>query len=94
MRGATYLSQGEARTRRQQFPRNTDEDLDPTFKSKKTEPPAEVFASCSQGLPSHTLFQLIASLIIRPAFISPTKRQPEKLGHQKSRDKKEGCKQQ
>ncbi|CAM5113001.1 unnamed protein product [Natator depressus] len=45
-------------------------------------------------LPSHTLFQLMASLIIRPAFISPTKHQPEKLGHQKSRDKKEGCKQQ
>ncbi|KAM7139196.1 uncharacterized protein RBU57_016045 [Macrochelys suwanniensis] len=31
---------------------------------------------------------------IRPVFISPTKRQPEKLGCQKSRDKKEGCKQQ
>ncbi|CAM2104611.1 unnamed protein product [Caretta caretta] len=55
MRGATYLSQGEARTRRQQFPRNTDEDLDPTFKSKETEPPAEVFASCSQAAQSHTV---------------------------------------
>ena len=29
-----------------------------------------------------------------PAFVSPTKRQPEKAGHPKPRDKKEGCKQQ
>uniref|UniRef100_A0A8D0H823 Coiled-coil domain-containing protein n=1 Tax=Sphenodon punctatus TaxID=8508 RepID=A0A8D0H823_SPHPU len=90
---------GSTERTKKQLPRNIAEDLDPTFKSKKTEPVADVFAVCSQAAAqSHTipvdgLFDYMDDTM-EPAFVSATKRHSEKLGRQKSRDKKEGCKQQ
>ncbi|XP_015264635.1 PREDICTED: coiled-coil domain-containing protein 50-like isoform X2 [Gekko japonicus] len=79
--------------------RNIAEDLDPTFKAKRTEPSPDLSAVCSQAVgsirpvPVDGLFDYMDE-ISEPTFVSPTKRQPEKMGRQKSRDKKEGCKQQ
>ncbi|KAM8927424.1 uncharacterized protein RCH25_007685 isoform 2-T2 [Pelodytes ibericus] len=82
-------------------PRNIAEELDPTFKSKK-EPNNDVFAVCSQefpisgqtqALPVDGFYELMDDGA-EPIFIPPTKRQPEKLGRSKPKDKKEGCKQQ
>ncbi|XP_075696867.1 uncharacterized protein LOC142662540 isoform X2 [Rhinoderma darwinii] len=84
-----------------QSPRNIAEELDPTFKSKKETPP-EVFAVCPQEFPASTQTQPVPvdgfydfmDDGAEPIFIPPTKRQPEKLGRSKPKDKKEGCKQQ
>ncbi|XP_060115688.1 coiled-coil domain-containing protein 50-like isoform X2 [Heteronotia binoei] len=82
-----------------QLCRNIAEDLDPTFKAKRTEPPPDVSTVCSQAVgsvrpvPVDGLFDYMDE-ISEPTFVSPTKRQPEKMGRQKTRDKKEGCKQQ
>ncbi|XP_053307351.1 trichohyalin-like [Spea bombifrons] len=82
-------------------PRNIAEELDPTFKSKK-ESTSDVFADCSQefpvtgqtqAVPVDGLYELMDDGA-NPLFIPPTKRQPEKLGRTKPKDKKEGCKQQ
>ncbi|XP_048374451.1 coiled-coil domain-containing protein 50-like isoform X2 [Sphaerodactylus townsendi] len=80
---------------RPQLCRNIAEDLDPTFKAKRTEPPPDVSGVCSQvrPVPVDGLFDYMDETS-EPTFVSPTKRQPEKAGRQKSRDKKEGCKQQ
>ncbi|XP_075046081.1 uncharacterized protein LOC142106928 [Mixophyes fleayi] len=81
-------------------PRNIAEELDPTFKSK--EPHTEVFAVCPQEYPVSAHAQPVPvdgfydfmDDGAEPVFIPPTKRQPEKLGRAKPKDKKEGCKQQ
>lgn len=80
-------------------PRNIAEELDPTFK-KESQP--EVLAVCPQEFPVTTPtppipvdgFYDFMDDGTEPIFIPPTKRQPEKLGRGKPKDKKEGCKQQ
>ncbi|KAM4704198.1 uncharacterized protein WCC33_012618 isoform 1-T1 [Rhinophrynus dorsalis] len=82
-------------------PRNIAEELDPTFKSKK-EASNDVFAVCSQEFPVAGQTQAVPvdgfydfmDDGAEPIFIPPTKRQSEKLGRAKPKDKKEGCKQQ
>ncbi|XP_063799636.1 trichohyalin-like isoform X2 [Pseudophryne corroboree] len=81
-------------------PRNIAEELDPTFKSKDS--PTEVFAVCQQDFPVSAQTQPVPvdgfydymDDGAEPIFIPPTKRQAEKLGRSKPKDKKEGCKQQ
>ncbi|XP_069771668.1 uncharacterized protein [Narcine bancroftii] len=81
------------------FPRNIAEDLDPTFKAKS--------AGCSSGSLRPVPPGLPRSLAVppdgffdcldessEPMFVPPTRRQDEKLVRQKSKEKKEGCKQQ
>ncbi|XP_044134341.1 coiled-coil domain-containing protein 50-like [Bufo gargarizans] len=83
-------------------PRNIAEELDPTFKKESQ---SEVFAVCPQEFPVSTLSTQTQPVPVdgfydfmddgtEPIFIPPTKRQPEKLGRSKPKDKKEGCKQQ
>ncbi|XP_072281654.1 uncharacterized protein [Pyxicephalus adspersus] len=82
-------------------PRNIAEELDPTFKSKKESHP-EVFTVCSQEFPVSAQTQPVPVDGLYdfmddgtdPIFIPPTKRQAEKVGRNKPKDKKEGCKQQ
>ncbi|XP_072012301.1 coiled-coil domain-containing protein 50-like isoform X2 [Engystomops pustulosus] len=82
-------------------PRNIAEELDPTFKSKKDSQP-DVFAVCPPEFPVSTQTQPVPvdgfydfmEDGTEPIFIPPTKRQSEKLGRSKPKDKKEGCKQQ
>ncbi|XP_056398936.1 trichohyalin-like isoform X2 [Hyla sarda] len=82
-------------------PRNIAEELDPTFKSKKDSQP-DVFAVCPPEFPVSTQTQPVPvdgfydfmDDGADPIFIPPTKRQPEKMGRGKPKDKKEGCKQQ
>ncbi|XP_043912391.1 coiled-coil domain-containing protein 50-like isoform X4 [Protopterus annectens] len=80
-------------------PKNIAEELDPTFKAKDKErsgeaapvtPPA---ATKSPSVPVDGFFDYMDEST-EPVFIPPTKRQTDKAGHQKSREKKEGCKQQ
>ncbi|XP_033012902.1 coiled-coil domain-containing protein 50-like [Lacerta agilis] len=86
---------------RPQLCRNIAEDLDPTFRGQRVEDPAGMVAHCSRAaaapggrsVPAGGFFDYPDELG-EPAFVSPTKRQPEKVGRQKPRDKKEGCKQQ
>uniref|UniRef100_A0A8C5WEJ1 Coiled-coil domain-containing protein n=1 Tax=Leptobrachium leishanense TaxID=445787 RepID=A0A8C5WEJ1_9ANUR len=82
-------------------PRNIAEELDPTFKSKK-DSSSDVFTVYSQelpvpgqtpALPVDGFYELMDDGA-EPVFIPPTKRQSEKLGRSKPKDKKEGCKQQ
>ncbi|XP_063001120.1 coiled-coil domain-containing protein 50-like [Elgaria multicarinata webbii] len=79
--------------------RNIAEDLDPTFKAKRMEPPAADGPTCSQAaapvrpVPVDGFFDYLDE-VAESTFVSPTKRQPEKVGRHKSRDRKEGCKQQ
>ncbi|XP_074162456.1 coiled-coil domain-containing protein 50-like [Sminthopsis crassicaudata] len=83
-----------AHSTKQLFSRNIAEELDPTFKSNGTDPPVDVPAVSSQALahtvPVEGLFEYNEE-IAEAAFISPTKRQS---GRQKTKDKKEACKQQ
>ncbi|XP_077787564.1 uncharacterized protein LOC114602367 isoform X2 [Podarcis muralis] len=86
---------------RPQLCRNIAEDLDPTFRAQRVEAPAGMVALCSRAaaapgghsVPAGSFFDYPDELG-EPAFVSPTKRQPEKVGRQKPREKKEGCKQQ
>ncbi|KAM4651618.1 uncharacterized protein O3C94_014021 isoform 1-T1 [Discoglossus pictus] len=97
--------EGSADQTKLRSPRNIAEELDPTFKTKR-ESQNDVFAVCSQEfpVPAQTPTQTQAVPVdgfydfmddgSEPIFIPPTKRQPEKLGRSKPKDKKEGCKQQ
>nr|XP_020655687.1 coiled-coil domain-containing protein 50-like [Pogona vitticeps] len=84
-----------------QLCRNIVEELDPTFKAKGGAerpvalPTAARFRAATpvHPVPVDGFFDYLDELA-GPAFVSPTKRQPEKAGHPKPRDKKEGCKQQ
>ncbi|XP_053137552.1 uncharacterized protein LOC128338737 isoform X2 [Hemicordylus capensis] len=85
---------------RLQLCRNIAEDLDPTFKAKRTEAPVDGTAAHSSQaaspgrlVPVDGFFDYLDEAV-EAAFVSPTKRQPEKTGRPKSREKKEGCKQQ
>ncbi|XP_043852641.1 coiled-coil domain-containing protein 50-like [Dromiciops gliroides] len=88
----TQASEGNGT--KQLFSRNIAEELDPTFKSSGTDPPVDVPAVSCQALahtiPVEGLFEY-SEESPEAAFISPTKRQS---GRQKTKDKKEPCKQQ
>ncbi|XP_042334488.1 uncharacterized protein LOC121936360 isoform X2 [Sceloporus undulatus] len=83
--------------------RNIAEDLDPTFRAKALDClPSEASALCPQAssaaapsspLPVDRFFNCLEATAALP-FVSPTKRHPENVGQQKSREKREGCKQQ
>ncbi|XP_069466501.1 trichohyalin-like isoform X2 [Ambystoma mexicanum] len=98
----TFLTKDGTDVDKHLTPINIAEELDPTFKSKRKEFPADVFTGCSQecsGPPqTHAVpldgFYDFMDDPADPPFVSPTKRQSDKLGRQKSRDKRENCKQQ
>ncbi|XP_067826298.1 coiled-coil domain-containing protein 187 isoform X2 [Heptranchias perlo] len=81
------------------FPRNIAEELDPTFKTKNTEhssgrlPAAPPASPPSRAVPPDGFYDYLDDSS-QPTFVPPTRRQEEKLVRQKSKDKKEGCKQQ
>ncbi|XP_064423791.1 coiled-coil domain-containing protein 187 isoform X3 [Latimeria chalumnae] len=81
------------------FPRNVAEELDPTFQAKRRENPAEMATRASAGAvrcqsaPVDGFYDYLDDGS-EAAFVLPTKRQTDKSGRQKTRDKKEGCKQQ
>ncbi|OCT70646.1 MGC84185 protein isoform X1 [Xenopus laevis] len=91
-------TEGSADQTKLSSPRNIAEELDPTFKSKR-ELNNDVFTECSQvsvqanPIPVDGFYDFMDDGT-EPVFIPPTKRQPEKLGRSKPKDKKEGCKQQ
>ncbi|XP_068935657.1 coiled-coil domain-containing protein 50-like [Petaurus breviceps papuanus] len=90
-----FPAQGsEGHSTKQLFSRNIAEELDPTFKSSGTDPPVDAPVVSSQALahtvPVEGLFEYNEESP-EAAFISPTKRQS---GRQKTKDKKEACKQQ
>ncbi|XP_043531893.1 coiled-coil domain-containing protein 50-like [Chiloscyllium plagiosum] len=81
------------------FPRNIAEELDPTFKSKHLEHTSDRFPAVPPALPQPCAvppdgFYDYLDKSSKPAYASPTRRQEEKLVRQKSKEKKEGCKQQ
>ncbi|XP_042199625.1 coiled-coil domain-containing protein 187 [Callorhinchus milii] len=93
-------SMEHVRKARQLFPRNIAEALDPTFKTQNTdvsqpEPHSpltpEMCGSCP--VPPGGLYDYMDDNS-EPEFIPPTRRPQEKLPRQKSKDKKESCKQQ
>nr|XP_061802713.1 coiled-coil domain-containing protein 50-like [Nerophis lumbriciformis] len=67
--------------------RNIAEDLDPTFQAKSQE--ADILQTGQNGNVNQTKNALFAA-----TFIPPTKRQKDKAGRTKSKEKKENCKQQ
>ncbi|XP_078094652.1 uncharacterized protein LOC144509745 isoform X2 [Mustelus asterias] len=77
------------------FPRNIAEELDPTFKTKNTDlyPTASSALSQPRAVPPDGFYDYLDDSS-EPTFVPPTRRQEEKLVRQKSKEKKEGCKQQ
>ncbi|CAM4731514.1 unnamed protein product [Leuciscus chuanchicus] len=79
---------------RNQHIHNIAEELDPTFKARKresqisTSPPSDL---CLANRNPHSIFY---DYLPEPTFIPPTKRQSDKAGRHKPKDKKENCKQQ
>ncbi|XP_056130225.1 coiled-coil domain-containing protein 187 isoform X5 [Lampris incognitus] len=75
--------------------RNVAEELDPTFKVKRQDK-----ESLREGLTGPACQSLpvgqsgLRDLLEEPAFIPPTKRQSDKSGRSKPKEKKENCKQQ
>nr|XP_033778641.1 coiled-coil domain-containing protein 50-like isoform X3 [Geotrypetes seraphini] len=101
--GPDFATEGAGAERtKQPLPRNIAEALDPTFQSSQKEPSASVVGVRSQDCPVSSQpyavpvegFYDFLDDGNEPVFVSPTKRQPDKIGQQKSRDKKESCKQQ
>ncbi|XP_016296970.1 coiled-coil domain-containing protein 50-like isoform X1 [Sinocyclocheilus anshuiensis] len=80
---------------RNQHIHNIAEELDPTFKARKresqisTSPPSA--GLCLAPRNPHSIFY---DYLPEPTFIPPTKRQSDKAGRHKAKDKKENCKQQ
>ncbi|XP_039545928.1 coiled-coil domain-containing protein 50 isoform X2 [Pimephales promelas] len=80
---------------RNQHMHNIAEELDPTFKARKREshisssPPSAGLCLATRN--PHSIFY---DYLPEPTFIPPTKRQSDKAGRHKARDKKENCKQQ
>ncbi|XP_051529491.1 coiled-coil domain-containing protein 50-like [Myxocyprinus asiaticus] len=73
---------------------NIAEELDPTFKARKLE--SQISTSPLSGLclaprNPHSIFY---DYLPEPTFVPPTKRQSDKAGRHKAKDKKENCKQQ
>nr|XP_020830422.1 coiled-coil domain-containing protein 50-like [Phascolarctos cinereus] len=87
-----FPAQGsEGHSAKQLFSRNIAEELDPTFKSSGADPPIDVSSQAlAHTVPVEGLFEYNEESP-EAAFISPTKRQS---GRQKTKDKKEACKQQ
>ncbi|KAK9392138.1 coiled-coil domain-containing protein 50-like [Crotalus adamanteus] len=82
-----------------QFCRNIAEVLDPTFQAAKmgtpsdgTDPGSKAPSPAPQAQ-TDTPFNYPQG-VAAPVFVSPTKRQPDKVGCPKSGNKKEGCRQQ
>ncbi|XP_051531785.1 coiled-coil domain-containing protein 50-like isoform X1 [Myxocyprinus asiaticus] len=79
---------------RTQHIHNIAEELDPTFKARKheshisTNPPSGL---CLAPRNPHSIFY---DYLPEPTFVPPTKRQSDKAGRHKAKDKKENCKQQ
>ncbi|XP_062248278.1 coiled-coil domain-containing protein 187 isoform X2 [Platichthys flesus] len=75
--------------------RNIAEELDPTFQARRQDTerlPVEQTGPACQTLP--VPHSGLNGFLVEPAFIPPTKRQPEKSTHSKPKEKKENCKQQ
>ncbi|KAG7472208.1 hypothetical protein MATL_G00106460 [Megalops atlanticus] len=74
--------------------RNIAEELDPTFKARRKETSTAGHTSsgpCQASLMPHRSFY---DYMEEPMFIPPTRRQSDKSGRGKAKEKKEGCKQQ
>ncbi|XP_072334216.1 uncharacterized protein [Scyliorhinus torazame] len=81
------------------FPRNIAEELDPTFQTKNTDHDSDLFPIVPSALPHPRTvppdgFYDYLDDSSEPTCVPPTRRQEEKLVRQKSKEKKEGCKQQ
>lgn len=81
------------------LPRNIAEELDPTFRVKRQEDAAEEPALPTPAAPQSPpgppcRFHDYADERAEPTFIPPTKRQSDKISRPKTKDRKEGCKQQ
>ncbi|XP_069382244.1 coiled-coil domain-containing protein 187 isoform X5 [Paralichthys olivaceus] len=75
--------------------RNIAEELDPTFQARRQDTErlqVEQTGPACQSLP--VPHSGLNDLLVEPAFIPPTKRQPDKSTHSKLKEKKENCKQQ
>ncbi|XP_067287364.1 coiled-coil domain-containing protein 50 isoform X2 [Pseudorasbora parva] len=89
-----HLASPSCTALRNQHIRNIAEELDPTFKARKreshisTSPPSGL---CLAPRNPHSIFY---EYLPEPTFIPPTKRQSDKTGRLKAKDKKENCKQQ
>ncbi|XP_069096800.1 trichohyalin-like isoform X1 [Pleurodeles waltl] len=99
---STLLARETGDAEKQPVPKNIAEELDPTFKSKRKESQSDMLTGCSQecsrppqphAVPVDGLYDFMDDGLDQ-AFVSPTKRHSDKWGRQKSRDKKENCKQQ
>ncbi|ROI16348.1 Coiled-coil domain-containing protein 50 [Anabarilius grahami] len=89
-----HLASPSCTTLRNQHLHNIAEELDPTFKARKRE--SQISTSPPSGLclaprNPHSIFY---DYLPEPTFIPPTKRQSDKAGRHKAKDKKENCKQQ
>ncbi|XP_072888128.1 coiled-coil domain-containing protein 187 [Hemitrygon akajei] len=81
------------------FPRNIAEEIDPTFKTKNAKCSPETVHPVPPGLPHSRAvppdgFYDYLDEPSEPTFVPPTRRQEERLARQKSKEKREGCKQQ
>ncbi|XP_070615158.1 coiled-coil domain-containing protein 50-like isoform X2 [Erythrolamprus reginae] len=90
---------GTSAEKKPQFCRNIAEVLDPTFQATKMGTPSDVMDLGSKAPSPGPLAQTDSSFdypqgVSAPVFVSPTKRQPDKVGCPKSSNKKEGCRQQ
>ncbi|XP_034260687.1 coiled-coil domain-containing protein 50-like isoform X1 [Pantherophis guttatus] len=90
---------GTSVDKKPQFCQNIAEVLDPTFQAAKMGTPSDVMDLGSKAPSPGPLAQTDSSFdypqgVAAPVFVSPTKRQPDKVGCPKSSNKKEGCRQQ
>ncbi|KTG40860.1 hypothetical protein cypCar_00020695 [Cyprinus carpio] len=91
----SLLSSPSCTVLRNQHIHNIAEELDPTFKARKresqisTSPPSA--GLCLAPRNPHSIFY---DYLPEPTFIPPTKRQSDKAGRHKPKEKKENCKQQ
>ncbi|XP_026130916.1 coiled-coil domain-containing protein 50-like isoform X3 [Carassius auratus] len=91
----SHLASPSGTALRSQHMHNIAEELDPTFKARKresqisTSPPSA--GLCLAPRNPHSIFY---DYLPEPTFIPPTKRQSDKAGRHKAKDKKENCKQQ
>ncbi|KAL2090780.1 hypothetical protein ACEWY4_013043 [Coilia grayii] len=75
--------------------RNIAEELDPTFQARKRD--SQLMGSAAPSgicLANRTPHSVYYDYLPEPAFIPPTKRQSDKSGRPKAKDKRENCKQQ
>ncbi|XP_057218181.1 coiled-coil domain-containing protein 50 isoform X3 [Triplophysa rosa] len=91
----THLPSPSCTALQSQHIHNIAEELDPTFKARKresqisTNPPSA--GVCLAPRNPHSIFY---DYLPEPNFIPPTKRQNDKAGRHKAKDKRENCKQQ